>query len=798
MYVAGEDQQTQQPFITKIDPNGVRVWGVSIDETNNTNINGRVNGITVHPTSGNLMVVCEFYDDYTYSVLFTVDQDTGRILDNQRFNDADSDVYLIDIAYNSSNSYVMAGSKYNEFTAEQALVKQTGSGTGLIKILRSSVDRAPATNWQIGGTGFSVFENIAAVERYAGLSGTTRQGSGATFNVIANDGDPGIYTVAVNAGGTNYLPGHKIKILGTALGGTTPSNDLIITVATATNGAIATVTFEGTSDGGSLTTYTAATGTNYNVGSGWEFTFWGPTVSTDYSYFGDYAPEAVGSNYVAGDVVVVAGTDLGGTTPANDLTITIYAYNGAVTGINTVSGTSQSTTWKLETTTQVDFSQSGSWTWTRPLARQNLLVTPTWQRTFGTSNDNTDRLYAVAVDSVGNIITVGEGYGSFVAGQYQSNLAMVYKFNSSGTLEWARMLNDLDSSCYAKSVATIGTDIYVTHQTPETSLTVITKLDGSGTVKWQRSTNSYDDSVIAATQDGNILVSVEAMEPDLENAALKVFLLTPSGETVYQRWLYGTVDGDTNFKNGRGLVVNRDSFYITAYFYANDYRSTLAARLPVDGSGIGDYSSFRYTGVNAMSVSINESGLADINYTINAVDLEDQYNYAGPLANGADPYVNENDTVTEVTWDYFGGESFYPDVTTQLVRDTDGGNIIFADGTKQNTSATDIPQRRYTGQQYTLGLDDRGHHILCNNSNDDPIIIPYNARVPFPIGTVITIVNDTGSIVTITKEGGSVSIIAAGIDSSVGGVLLEHTGIATLLKIYTDGWIISGNITAGP
>jgi hypothetical protein len=325
---------------------------------------------------------------------------------------------------------------------------------------------------------------------------------------------------------------------------------------------------------------------------------------------------------------------------------------------------------------------------------------------------------------------------------------------------------------------------------------VITKLNASGDVKWQRSTDSNDDSVIAATQDGNILVAVEAYEVDIDQTALKVFLLTPSGETVYKRWLYGSTDNYAQFKNGRGLTVDSDSFYITAYIDANQYRSTLAARLPIDGSGTGDYGSFRYTGVDVLTNSDFENSLTDIDYNISTVDLEGEYNYAGPLANPSMLYVKETETFTVSSWPYFGGEGWYPDVTTERVRDTDGGNIVFADGTKQSTSATDVPQNRYTGQRYTLSMKDRGHHILCAEENDDDIMIPYNSRVPFPIGTVITIVNDTGGNVTISPEGyGNIYLMLTG-EGSVPGVVLENYGMATLLKFGFDSWVISGNVTS--
>jgi hypothetical protein len=547
-----------------------------------------------------------------------------------------------------------------------------------------------------------------------------------------------------------------------------------------------------------VVTDSGVSGTNYQTGSGFEFTFEGPRNSTDYNDYQNYNITAPGTNYQNNDVVVILGTSLGGTTPANDLTFTVTADSGGVVNLTNFAGTSQSTTWKLETTTQVDFASTGSWQITYPLSRENLLITPTWQRTFGTNGNSDDRLYAVAVDTGNNIIAVGEGRGELAAGNFR-DLAVVYKFNSTGTLQWARQLNEVNDHCYAKSVTTIGTDIYVTHESWDDNETVITKLDSTGVVKWQRITDSGDDSNIARTADGNLLVAVEAYNEDIDDTALKVFLLTPSGETVYQRWLMATTDNDTQFKNGRCLAVDGDSYYITAYFYANSYDSSMAARLPIDGSGTGEYGSFRYVGVNATTANyFGGDSLTGINYTINELDLASADNYAGALALVTAPYVNNTNTVTIATSPATDGDffvdSYYPVLTNETVRDTDGGSIIFPDGTKQNTSATDIPQRRYTGQRYTLGLKDRGHHILCTNA-DDNIRIPYWSRVEFPVGTVITFVNVSGGDVYISQEGTSINLIIAGANDNNYGVTLADNGIATLLMISFDSWIISGNVT---
>ncbi len=789
MYIIGEESDDGQPFVVKLSPTGQRLWNISIEEDSSGD-GGRANGVAIHPTTGNVMVVCEFYSNYTYSALVTIDQDTGRILSNATYSDDNADVYLNDIAYNSLNDYVLAGSKYGEFSNEIPVTAETSSTTGMIKILRSAVPGVDASDsWQIGGTGITPFENIAYIERYTGLTGTVREGSGAVFNITDNGN--GTYSAAVTTAGTNYLPGHKIKILGSALGGVDVTNDIIIEVQTIVEGGgISGLGNTGTAAGTEIQVYSGLSGTNYNVGSGFEFTFEGPRYSNLYSEYQTYNITNQGTNYVENDIIVIAGTSLGGTSPANDLTVRVYASGGIVQYVSEFSGTSQSTTWKLETTTQVDFSLEGAWSITYPLSRENLLITEDWSRTFGTNMDSEDRLYAVAVDSGNNIIAVGQGRGLLEAGN-TDDLAMVYKFNSSGTLQWARKLNETNDNCYAKSVITISTDIYVTHDSNDSGDTVVTKLDTSGNIKWQRITDSGDDSVIARTADGNILVTAEAYNSDIDDDALKVFLLTPSGETVYKRWVFATTDADSRFKNGRCLATDSNSYYITSYFYANNYDSSIAARLPIDGSGTGEYGSFRYTDVNAMTGSFYDPGLNGTNYDIDEVDLEGENNYAGPLAEGEDVYIKTTSTFTASTGTFYV-DNWNEMFTIETVRDTDGGNIVFADGTTQNTSATDIPQRRYTGQRYTLGMRDRGHHILCTGSNDN-ILVPYNARVEFPIGTTITIVNDSGGTVYIGAEGGSMNIMLAG-DGDYSYFQLSTYGVATLLKIGTDRWVISGNV----
>jgi hypothetical protein len=67
-------------------------------------------------------------------------------------------------------------------------------------------------------------------------------------------------------------------------------------------------------------------------------------------------------------------------------------------------------------------------------------------------------------------------------------------------------------------------------------------------------------------------------------------------------------------------------------------------------------------------------------------------------------------------WDPSDDDSYYQ--TLQPVVDRDGGAIEFADGTRQTTSAQQIPQIPITnGADHRLCLDDMGKHIYMTNSD---------------------------------------------------------------------------------
>ncbi len=89
---------------------------------------------------------------------------------------------------------------------------------------------------------------------------------------------------------------------------------------------------------------------------------------------------------------------------------------------------------------------------------------------------------------------------------------------------------------------------------------------------------------------------------------------------------------------------------------------------------------------------------------------------------------------------------------------------------------------------YTLVLADAGKHVYYTGGAAT-LVVPTNASVAFPIGTTITIINNGSGALTISTT--SITMNFAG-TTSTGNRTLATKGMATIIKVATDGWFISG------
>jgi hypothetical protein len=180
------------------------------------------------------------------------------------------------------------------------------------------------------------------------LEGTPFEGSGTFTEITPQDEEVGsgvalfdvsytdnVYSVTVSSSdaSANYAPNDRLSIPGTDVNGQTPENDIIVTVDSVdTEGKITGITIEGTAPDAALEFLDVP----YGGGSGSDAEI---NVSTSGSNY-EVELTSTGIGYTIGDNLTVSGADIGGSTPANDLTITVdnVDENGVITEY-TISGT---------------------------------------------------------------------------------------------------------------------------------------------------------------------------------------------------------------------------------------------------------------------------------------------------------------------------------------------------------------------------------------------------------------------------------------------------------------------------
>ena len=156
-------------------------------------------------------------------------------------------------------------------------------------------------------------------------SSSSAAGILATINVV-RVGGTGAYTITLNSGGSDFQPGDTVTWLGSLFGGVNGINDIVIQVNGVAFGSNAIVDFEivGSPVGASGDAeYTSLAASNLPViGSNAVFT----VTRSD----GNYTAVATtfGSDYVAGNRILILGTSLDGASPLNDCVLTVTGTSG--------------------------------------------------------------------------------------------------------------------------------------------------------------------------------------------------------------------------------------------------------------------------------------------------------------------------------------------------------------------------------------------------------------------------------------------------------------------------------------
>jgi len=452
-------------------------------------------------------------------------------------------------AFTSSGVSVTAAATYTSIS--QTATSGAGSGavftvqkTGSAPNYCSTVALANGTIGSIKGalvqasTTFSASGvSVTAASTYTAISqtATSGSGSGAIFTIQkigVGTAYNGAIVITITTAGTGYAIGDTVTIPGASLGGATPANNLVLTVATAL-GSPWTSTITGLSGVAGLVvggTINAAAGTGLLYGgspTSCVITTIGSTSIT-YTLTGGTTPVAgtitslvqssnltititsPGAGYAINDTVTLPGASVGGATPANNLILTVTtALGGPWTAV-------------LTGMTDTVGLQVGS------------AITATGSGTSGTVTA-TATTHATASCSAGSIagttLTVsGTVSGTFVIGMVLSGSGIslgTYIVSGSGTT-W-----NLNASDVVGSTTITGTaDLITVSSTSSLQLnTIITTPSAFGGLT--TSTNYYVNNVASATQFSVVLIA---------GGTTPVTLTTASG-SVSLTYLNGSLGG---------------------------------------------------------------------------------------------------------------------------------------------------------------------------------------------------------------------------------------------------------------
>jgi hypothetical protein len=245
---------------------------------------------------------------------------------------------------------------------------------------------------------------------------------------------------------------------------------------------------------------------------------------------------------------------------------------------------------------------------------------------------------------------------------------------------------------------------------------------------------------VAIDTNGDIYAVAESNFENRFEDIIKVIRFASNGEPIWRKF-FGTSGvnySDTNeyFKNGRNITLDAEHFYVSGYTTAfdSDAERGFLVKLPKSGDCDGYYGGW--------TVQTEP-------YDVFKVNVTEANTFAPNIQTG-----NFEDWTPDILsnwWDPSDGADYYQQLDP--VVDRDGGAIEFADGTRQTTSAQQIPQIKIsTGADHRLSIDDMGKHIYVTNS-DTRIIVPYDYDNPLPVGFTVVIVNNSGG--TIDIEGDS-------------------------------------------
>lgn len=313
----------------------------------------------------------------------------------------------------------------------------------------------------VGLVGLTTFSAIDGEQNevYIGVAGTSTSGSGATFTITRNGTNGGVQSATVVNPGLGYTVGSTITIPGTSVGGFNLSNGAVKTISV---GAATTLIAQAN------TTYSSVSGVS-TLGTGALF-----TVYRDGA--GGISTVSIvnpGGAYGVGTTVSIAGTSIGGSTPANNLILTVSSLRDDKV-VLTVSQSSarvevlDSTDWYGEQTLRLDNSI---------VYWKSIAPKPTTNNYVAERNGKNDALHIVLVDDTGDVTGI---QGNILEKHINLSKAVdaISSVNSPQKIWYKNYLANYSKYVYSGSNPSEANDLF--HQTFPTATGFVN--DGFGSI----------------------------------------------------------------------------------------------------------------------------------------------------------------------------------------------------------------------------------------------------------------------------------------------------------------------------
>lgn len=806
-YLTGSDESSSYASVAKLNVNGEKQW--------NKLLNGPDGyegyGVDVKLAADGQPVILSSVNNSDNTVdrqgynLHKLNVTTGAIIAGSEYRVKDEtdggsdtgDLYARELAIDGAGDYIVVGSRYGD--RRQSNIDTVLTGTG-VNAITFQIDPAMPYPQEYNNSYISTQNNsntwsISGVNRYNGLTPVVTYASTGTGLILDVEIALGMANATIASGGTGYTVGRLVKVSGSESGGIDVTNDLIFEVTSVNSGVVTGI---------AAPSGTPGSDGNYN---GLATSIATPTtpvvdlqfrLSTTGTFVKSYQGGTGGIGHSIGDTLTVSGdTFVGGTTPANDWSVTVTGIDpgGQITSLSSVSWAPPTDYLKLDVDAGGNDFSTGTYKLNIDTSEQLFIhkhgVT-NWAKTLG--GVDTEYFHGVTLDSSDNIYAVGSHYNrDFPSGGRWESL--VVKFNTSGSVQWSKSY-DVDgyegNTAINNAVTDSNDNIYLVQAGNPATLT---KIDTNGAIVFQKYIGDGDpismwNATVDIDSNDNVYFLAEinsAVNPTDDFLLMK---FNSAGVLQWQRSLGTIYQEDSSWNNSFSyLAVKGDKIFFVgstqAYNHSNtEYRNiAFCVQLTTDGVWVGDTGVWKMTESNWNVGNSTNQLVTDVSYTSRNSDVT-VYN----------PTFTQVDQTSGTNTDVFHTGDDYPMRGVSRIEFEDGQVV-------DKYAGRSIPPLTWDttyGGTFYLGPREAGRHILLEDDTvGSTFYIPGLDVVDLPIGTVFTIViiNKQNNVYVNYYGSNTPQIYGNGESGSATNWQLASNskdGTYTIMKVKDNMWIING------